>query len=90
MTKSEKIIRRGILVNAMKKAGYRLNKEAKGCCENCPFKPVIADECVHTYIDEIWCEQERKVEASTITTEVIEKMTRLAKGSTSWFAEKQN
>jgi len=64
VTKGEKIVRRSILVNAKRKAGYRLNKRAEGCCENCPFKPVTFNECVHTFIDEIWCEQERKVEAT--------------------------
>ena len=39
---------------------------------------------------ELWIDKPIESEASTITTENIEKMTRLAKGSTSWFAERMN
>lgn len=38
-------------------------------------------------IKKVFDEAPTVLEASTITTEQIEKMTRLAKGSTSWFAE---
>jgi hypothetical protein len=48
-----------------------------GLCTN--FGDAIED----AYLVDCPC----RVEASTITTETIEKMTRLAKGSTSWFAE---